>query len=517
MAYTKIKPIKSESHLKRAVEYITRDSKTEGKTNIFCNRCNVENAVLHFRNIRQKAMRKGNNVAHHICLSFSPEDNISADTALTIGQELMQEMYPDNQYVLAVHNDRSHIHCHILVNSVDMKNYKKINSNLHSLNKMRGISDSLCKKYGLSIINPEQKSHRETLKGKIDNAISQCDGFEEFITFMKNQGYEIKANKHLAFKGKNDQRFIRCESIGSAYTERKIRDRLVNKSDIKNKQKRIYDDKYIPNTNRQRLKRQIDNAIANSKTFEDFIILMQENYYIKQGKFLAFQPKYAKKYIRSKSIGEDYTEEMIKFRISCPDEYKKALEYRKHTQIYKQHLGEAAYHSRYEYIQSINNQIRTMNYLAENNIKCYADLFDKIDELEQTETTLTNTIKLNSVKISAIKDVKKSLSAQRQYKPVYEEYKNAADKDEYFYTHKKELNRYSVAETVLETADNKSIPDLNVELEKLEKLNLTLEERLVRLKSKLRNFENIKYNLECPEKAEKDRETHHRRAIYHNL
>ena len=58
MAYTKIKPIKSERHLQSAVNYVTREDKTDGKTNIYTHMCNTENAVLHFRNVREKQSKK---------------------------------------------------------------------------------------------------------------------------------------------------------------------------------------------------------------------------------------------------------------------------------------------------------------------------------------------------------------------------------------------------------------------------------------------------------------------------
>jgi hypothetical protein len=520
MAYTKIKPIKSENHLKRAVLYITRDEKTENKTNIFCNMCNVQSAVLHFRNVRQKAMQKGNNVAHHICISFSPEDNISTDKALLIGQEFMKEMYPYNQYILAVHNDRSHIHCHILVNAVDMKNYKKINSNQKSLMKMRSISDSLCGKYGLSVITSEQKSHREVLKNQIDNAIAETNNFEEFLMFMKNRGYEIKANRHLAFKGKYDKIFIRAESIGTAYKERCIRDRIVNKSVIKNAQKRIYDDKLITSSYRKWLKRYIDNAIDHSKTFDDFLKIMQDDCYIKQGKYLAFRHKYAERFIRAKSVGEDYTEEMIKYRIAFPEDYKKMVENRKATQIYKERFGKDFY-TKYNAVKDIDNRINTLNFLAENNIKSYAELFEKIDELKQTETKLNASLNYNNVRISAIKDIKKALQTQWTYKYIQKEYENTDNKTEYAHTHKKELNKYSIADTILENAKNKSVPDLNVELENLEQRNMFIEKKLINVRCMLRNLENIKYNLEFPQEENrkkdvvKETEIPHRNKDYY--
>lgn len=61
---------------------------------------------------------------------------------------------------------------------------------------------------------------------------------------MENYGYEIKYGKHIAFSGKNQQRFTRAKTIGANYNEERIKNRILNKDkelgniiDIKNSEK----------------------------------------------------------------------------------------------------------------------------------------------------------------------------------------------------------------------------------------------------------------------------------------
>ncbi len=511
MAYTKIKPIKSERHLQSAVNYVTREDKTDGKTNIYTHMCNTENAVLHFRNVREKAIKKGNNVAHHICLSFSLEDEINPEKAIEIGQELMEEVYPNNQYILSVHNDREHLHCHILVNSVDMEKHKKINSNKYTLQEMRNISDNICEKYGLSVITTQYKNHRQKLKSAIDNAVKNSNSFEEFLINMKSKRYEVKNCKYLAFKGITDKTFIRRDSLGTAYKEKNLRDRIVNKIVVENKGKKIYDDKFAMRTKRSILKKSIDEAIKQSKSFDEFLSKMKDlDYDAKQGKYLAFKRKEGNRFIRVKSIGEDYTEEMIKFRIENAEEYKEILEIREKERINKLIVKENIYSSRYINSTNINTNIRVLNYFAENNIKDYSALIMKIEKTKQRETSNEKSLNEINIKISKIKDTINALSTYERYKYIAEEYKTSYDKDNYRIKHHKQLMAYETAQIILETAkkseEQLSVRELNSQLDSLEAAKKSAEKVMIQIKENLKNLENIKYNVEIADKKLFDKE-----------
>lgn len=46
---------------------------------------------------------------------------------------------------------------------------------------------------------------------------------------MESYGYEIKKGKHIAIRSKNQQRFIRTQTIGNNYTEERIKERILYK------------------------------------------------------------------------------------------------------------------------------------------------------------------------------------------------------------------------------------------------------------------------------------------------
>lgn len=383
IAYTKIKPIKSEKHLQQALDYILNPAKTYGKSYTYSFNCTMKNAVDQFRIQRVEAMKKGNNVAHHICQSFSPEDNINPEKAINMGIELMKRMYPGYQYVLATHVDRGHIHNHFLINAVSFDTHKKIVSNINSLKKMRKISDDICIENGLSIISPELKSHRDVLKLYIDEAVENANCFDDFLKQMRQFGYTIKMGKHIAFKGKNDSRFIRSESIGTAYTEFSIKKRLLNEYDSINRKRQIYDDKAVKMSQRKKLRKLIDFALKSASDYTDFLKIIQENEYaIKHGKHLAMKHISAKKFIRVESLGEDYSEDMLKLYFDNYAAFIKQKDVINDNKISRFILLKEHISNRYVSIANTNTIIKILNYLEKNDIRDFNQLLDRIEQLE---------------------------------------------------------------------------------------------------------------------------------------
>ncbi|MCD7854620.1 MAG: hypothetical protein LUG66_03280 [Clostridiales bacterium] len=139
-------------------------------------------------------------------------------------------------------------------------------------------------------------------------------------------GYVIKMGKYLSFKDRQMQRFIRSTSISKDYSEAAIKYRIKNKGTRQpSHNRKVYDNKYNFGK-RKRLKNEIDSAIRRSNTYEEFITDMEgREFEVKQGKHLAFKRSYPAvnsdnqpRFIRS----NDYSEEVIKFRIENKEEYK---------------------------------------------------------------------------------------------------------------------------------------------------------------------------------------------------
>ena len=68
---------------------------------------------------------------------------------------------------------------------------------------------------------------------------------------------------------------------------------------------------------KQKLKQTIDRLVITAKDYDNFLRLMQEaGYEIKTGKYISFRAEGQERFTRSKTIGENYTEERIKERIA---------------------------------------------------------------------------------------------------------------------------------------------------------------------------------------------------------
>ena len=239
MAVTKIHPIKST--LKKALDYIENPVKTDEKMLVSSFACSYETADIEFELLLSQAMQKGNNLAHHLIQSFAPGET-TPEQAHEIGRQLADEVlqgkYP---YVLTTHIDKGHVHNHVIFCAVDMVNQRKYVSNRQSYAYIRRTSDRLCKEHGLSVVMPGQdwgKSYAEwdahrkgtswkaKLKAAIDAVIPQAKDFDDFLRLLQEQGYEVKRGKYVSFRAPGQGRFTRCKTLGEAYTEEAITERI---------------------------------------------------------------------------------------------------------------------------------------------------------------------------------------------------------------------------------------------------------------------------------------------------
>ncbi len=467
--------------------------------------CSTKNTAKQFEEIAQYAIHKGNNLAVHICQSFSPEDNITPQQALEIGKEFMKRLYPNYQFIICTHKDRKHIHNHILVNAVDFENYKKFRNNPDNLIKMRNMSDKLCKENGLSIIIPKEKNQREKLRKDIDSAVYNSNTFDEFLGYMQFQKYEIKQGKYLYFKREKSEVFFNTKLLGTAYTEKSIKKRIVNHTEVKNHKVHIYDDKIVNMSYRKRLKLSIDNALKTAENYNDFLkILRADDYEIKFGKHLAFKHITGSRYIRVESLGMEYGEEMLKLYFSNNEEYQKLKMEMEETKVDKIIISDKAYQNRYIESKNVDIQIRILNYLNEKGIKNIEELRVKTEKCKKQAEINNQNIQNINTQISEKEEIIKAYRMYWQYKPVITElYKiKSPDECERFKSENQyKIDRYNKSVEVINRSKNSKgeLPkavDLNLEIEKLETLKNNILMRQNKAKAELSSYENIKYNIE---------------------
>ena len=138
-----------------------------------------------------------------------------------------------------------------MMKSVSMEDGKKYHSNSRSYYEdVRRISDSLCKKYGLSIIQPEggkgrsyaewqaeregKPTWRTAIRMDIKEAVEESFSWRQFISAMEKKGYAFKLNrKYIALRAPGMERYVRLKSLGENYTEEAIRGWILQPKDFK--------------------------------------------------------------------------------------------------------------------------------------------------------------------------------------------------------------------------------------------------------------------------------------------
>ena len=265
--------IKTQIHLSEALSYITQDKKA---SDVYYHRCAKRKSVTQladtFEQSRIAFDQNTGRLAVHICQSFSPEDNVTPETAHEIGIELINRCFPDYQVVMATHNDREHIHNHFIINSVSFMDRKKLLDNMKMINQVRKVSDELCYRHNLSVIEKEnaakyspldQATRNAAMQGRswkfnlvrdLDAALDSCKNKIEFIVFLEVKGYEINfTNQNITFRKNGMKKGIRADTLakqfGRKYSKHSIEKKLnISSSAEKPKQPQNQQQHYhIPN------------------------------------------------------------------------------------------------------------------------------------------------------------------------------------------------------------------------------------------------------------------------------
>ncbi|MGB4090646.1 MAG: relaxase/mobilization nuclease domain-containing protein [Ruminococcus flavefaciens] len=186
--------------------------------------------------------------------SFAPGE-VTPEQAMQIGEELCDRyLKGDYQYVIAVHHDKSHLHCHIIFNNTNLYNGLSFTTEHNQGRKserawaeLREISDEICKEHGLSFIDPkgkgisylellkqqEGKSWKEKLRVRIAEVMLYSRDFADFLRNCTASGIEYvytPKNKYkLKFKlsGDGQQRFTRAETLGEGFTVESITEQIA--------------------------------------------------------------------------------------------------------------------------------------------------------------------------------------------------------------------------------------------------------------------------------------------------
>lgn len=258
---------------------------------------------------------------------------------------------------------------------------------------------------------------------------------------------------------------------------------------------------------KQKLKQTIDRLVITAKDYDDFLRLMQEaGYEIKTGKYISFRAEGQERFTRSKTIGENYTEERIKERIAGRTPRRSQ---RQTVPNGISLIGDIQERIRlidskgYEYkakLTILKEAARTLNYLTENNLLQYADLEKKVEDVHSSYDRTGKELKGVEARLREVQPLIKNISNYQRLKPVYDAFQKAKDKPSFKAKHEAELVIFEAARsTLLAMQGDEKLPSLKTlqaEQQRLLDEQQRLYDERAKLKKEVKQIETIKSNVD---------------------
>ena len=258
---------------------------------------------------------------------------------------------------------------------------------------------------------------------------------------------------------------------------------------------------------KQKLKQTIDRLVITAKDYDDFLRLMQEaGYEIKTGKYISFRAKGQERFTRSKTIGENYTEERIKERIAGRTPRKsqrqttpKGLSLMGDIQERIRLIDSKGYEHKAK-LTILKEAARTLNYLTDNNLLQYTDLEKKVEDVHSSYDRTGKELKVVEARLREVQPLIKNISNYQRLKPVYDAFQKAKDKPSFKAKHEAELVIFEAARsTLLAMQGDEKLPSLKTlqaEQQRLLDEQQRLYDERAKLKKEVKQIETIKSNVD---------------------
>ena len=259
MGITKLMHMKESSptphtHLRNSIDYVLNEEKTKGGELVGGNAGFERNEILqNFLETKKEYGKLLGRQGYHFVISFAKGET-DAQTAYKIVQEFCEQYLGDDyDYMFAIHNDKQHMHGHIIFNSVSRTTGYKYHYQKGDWAKhIQPITDRLCEQHGLEPLAFEEDrvgesyaawaskkdngfNWKDIIKADIDYAIRKSDSYGEFKDSLKRMGYVIgregasKGRSYLSLKAEGMGRAWRTTSLGAWYDLESIKERIRSK------------------------------------------------------------------------------------------------------------------------------------------------------------------------------------------------------------------------------------------------------------------------------------------------
>ena len=234
MAVTKI--LAKAVRLDKLIQYVVNPRKTGEQVFVSSVGCVPETAARTWMDTKRRFGRVDGVQAYHLIQSFKPGE-VTPELAHEIGNRFAQKYLDGFEVIVGTHVDKAHVHNHIIFNSVSDRDGHKYHSSPASyFREIRGLSDALCREYGLSVIDEPSKraltyvewrmgqlgitTQRQLVDRDVEECLSLAMDVGGFYALMEDRGYTIQhRSRYPTFVPYGEEQGYRARVKGKAMTE----------------------------------------------------------------------------------------------------------------------------------------------------------------------------------------------------------------------------------------------------------------------------------------------------------
>lgn len=226
-------------HLKNALEYIQNPEKTEERVLVGSINCLPETAFEQMMDTKVTYGKTDKRQGFHIMISFVPGEATEEQAFDIVGRFAQEYLGDKYEAVYAVHNDKEHMHGHIVFNSVSFETGAKYDYRKGEWKRrMQPLTNKLCAEYGLNIMPAEyakepknlsrkewelEQTFREMILADAEFCQSQATSFDHFVFLMKRIGYQFEYGKYLSIKVPGGRWYHQLDKLDERFAEDKFR------------------------------------------------------------------------------------------------------------------------------------------------------------------------------------------------------------------------------------------------------------------------------------------------------
>lgn len=210
------------------INYVCNKEKTTDKL-ISGKDCMPESCEYEFAEVKKAFGKTDGRTYYHMIQSFSPDDRITPEQAHEVGLQ-MAELFESYQVLVVTHTNKAHTHNHLVINSVNFENGKKLTISNQELERIKNYSNSICLQNGWDVTEAKTRRNRNPKWKQIIiedalTAMAESYSMDEYISKLKELGIYVSYNPDYKYMTYSDAEGHKCRDA-KLFDERLLKKNL---------------------------------------------------------------------------------------------------------------------------------------------------------------------------------------------------------------------------------------------------------------------------------------------------